>query len=94
VLDRIDAWLLRDRLLHANIDAHVFNHYAESAAGEVPFDAATPQVWVDDEDYTRAQAVLDAFRTERLRTGTLRCVRCAEDNPATFELCWKCGGSL
>ena len=92
--DRVDAWLLRDRLMHANIDAHVFNQHMQAIVGDVPPDVASPQVWVDDEDYDRAQAVLAAFRAERQRTGTLRCVRCAEDNPATFELCWKCGGSL
>ena len=85
---------LADRLKHAGIRAHVFNQHASSIVGDVPPDVAQPQVWLDDEDYDRAKAVLEAFRTERQRTGTLRCVHCSEDNPATFELCWKCGGSL
>ena len=61
--DRVDAWLLRDRLMHANIDAHVFNQHMQAIVGDVPPDVASPQVWVDDEDYDRAQAVLAAFRT-------------------------------
>ena len=92
--NRIDAFLLRDRLLHADIDAHVFNQHMSSASGEVPFGVAGPQVWVDDEDYVRAKDVLVAFEAERERAGSVACRRCGEDNPATFELCWKCGSAL
>jgi N-formylglutamate amidohydrolase len=53
-----------------------------------------PQVWVDDENVARAKAVLAAFAEEQRRGRTLRCAQCGEDNPATFELCWKCGRSL
>jgi hypothetical protein len=91
---RVDAWLLRDRLTHANIDAHIFNQHMQSIAGDVPPDVAGPQVWVDDEDYERALAILEAFRLERERVGTLACRHCREENPATFELCWKCGAAL
>ena len=91
---RVDAFLLRDRLLHADIEAHVFNQHMQSIVGDVPPDVAGPQVWVDDEDYARARDVLETFRAERLRSGTHACARCGEDNPATFELCWKCGSSL
>jgi len=92
--NRIDAFLLRDRLLHANIDAHVFNEHMESVSGEVPFGVAGPQVWVDDENVARAKEVLVVFAAERQRGGSLRCVHCGEDSPATFELCWNCGRSL
>ncbi len=91
---RFEAWLLRDRLLHANIVAHVFNQHMQSIVGDVPPDVAGPQVWVDDEDYARAREVLEAFRAERERPGNVGCLRCGEVNPATFELCRKCGGSL
>ena len=52
----VDAWLLRDRLEHAGIDAHVFNEHMQSIVGDVPPDVAGPQVWVDDENYARAPA--------------------------------------
>ena len=75
--DRIDAWLLRDRLMHANIDAHVFNQHMQAIVGDVPPDVASPQVWVDDEDYDRAQAVLAAFRSRAPahRDAALRALR-------------------
>ena len=91
---RVDAWLLRDRLSHANIVAHIFNQHMQSIAGDVPPDVTGPQVWVDDEDYERAVAILEAFRVERERVGSLACRNCGEENPATFELCLKCGAAL
>jgi hypothetical protein len=92
---RIDAYLLLDRLAHAGIKAHVFNANVSSIAGDVPLDVVQPQVWLDDEaDVERAHAVLRAYHTERERPGTLACRHCGEENPATFDLCWKCGASL
>ena len=93
--NRIDAYLVLDRLAHAGIKAHVFNANMSSAAGEVPVDVAMPQVWLDDDaDRERALAVLRAYQIERSREGTLTCSRCREQNPATFELCWNCGTAL
>lgn len=93
--NRIDAYLVLDRLKHAGIKAHVFNENMSSIVGDVPPDVAHPQVWLDDDaDRERAEAVLRAYQVERNRTGTLICPRCREENPATFELCWRCNGAL
>jgi glycerate-2-kinase len=93
--NRVDAYLLVDRLAHAGIKAHVFNENVSSIVGDVPPDVAQLQVWLDDDaDKARAEAVLRAYQAERNRTGTLFCRHCREENPATFELCWKCGASL
>ncbi|HEY7903762.1 MAG TPA: DUF2007 domain-containing protein [Casimicrobiaceae bacterium] len=90
--NRTDAYLVRDRLLHAGIAAHVFNEHAQSIVGDVPPDVAWPQVWVDDDaEATRAESVIREFRRERMRTGQWHCRQCGEDNPATFDFCWKCG---
>jgi hypothetical protein len=92
---RVEAYLLVDRLAHAGIKAHVFNEHASSIVGDVPPDVAQPQVWLDDDaDRPRADAVLREYRAERERTGSVACGKCGEDNPATFDLCWKCGWSL
>ena len=94
-LHRIEAYLLVDRLAHAGIKAHVFNEHASSIVGEVPPDVAQPQVWLDDDaDRASADAVLLAYQEERNRAGSTVCAKCSEENPATFELCWKCGWSL
>lgn len=94
-VNRVEAYLLVDRLAHAGIKAHVFNEHASSIVGEVPPDVAQPQVWLDDDDdRARADVVLRAYREERDRAGSIVCAKCGEENPATFELCWRCGWSL
>ena len=94
-LNRFDAYLVLHRLQQAGIEAHVFNEHMQSIAGDVPPEVAQPQVWLDDgADRPRAEAVLAAMRAERARTGTVRCPGCQEENPANFEICWKCGHSL
>jgi hypothetical protein len=94
-LNRFDAYLLLHRLQHAGIAAHVFNEHAQSIVGDVPPDVAQPQVWLENSsDRPRAERELAAMQNERVRTGSIRCRDCDEENPANFELCWKCGCSL
>jgi Putative prokaryotic signal transducing protein len=94
-IDRMQAYMLRDLLVMRGIKAHVFNENTSSIVGEVPPDVALPQVWLDDEaDRDRAAAVLREYEADRSRTGSIHCAKCLEENPATFELCWKCGWSL
>lgn len=89
---RLDAYLLRDLLQHFGIDARVLNEHAAGGLGEIPFDAAQPQVWIDDEaDFARARAVAREFSARRTTTGSWQCRHCGDENPDTFELCWKCG---
>ena len=93
--NRVEAYLLAGRLAHAGIKAHVFNSNMSSIVGDVPVDVSAPQVWLDDDaDRALAADVLRAYQEERNRTGTIVCAKCGEDNPATFDLCWKCGWSL
>lgn len=93
--NRIDAYLVLHRLQQAGIPAHVFNEHMQSIAGEVPPDVAQPQVWLDrPADRARAESVLAAMRADRMKTGSVVCRNCGEDNPANFELCWKCGRGL
>jgi hypothetical protein len=89
-----EAHLLVDLLADRGIRARIFNANASSLAGELPIDAALPQVWVDDpEDASRAREVIEAFVT--LPPGPMRkCAACGEENPAAFELCWSCGAGL
>lgn len=68
----------------------------KGAVGELPPEAALAQVWIDDaRDGECARVVLaeheaDARRTDRV----CFCPACGEDNPASFELCSRCGVGL
>ncbi|MEP7208512.1 MAG: DUF2007 domain-containing protein [Casimicrobiaceae bacterium] len=93
--DRLQAYLLRDILGMNGIKAHVFNQHATSIVGEVPPDGSMPQLWLDDEgDLARAEAVLKAHEASAVREGANACPECHEDNPPSFEVCWKCGRYL
>jgi hypothetical protein len=93
--DRTQAYILRDILAMNGITAHVFNEHMSSIVGDVPPEVALPQVWLDDDaDHVRALNVLREYGVRRNRTGTLFCPACREENPATFEICWKCGAAI
>jgi hypothetical protein len=93
--DRTQAYLLRDILAMNGITAHVFNEHMSSIVGDVPPDVALPQVWLDDDDdHARALKVLREYGIRRNRSGVLFCPACREENPATFEICWKCGAMI
>ena len=95
-LDRVQAHLLRDRLARHGIEAHVLNLHVQGAVGELPPEAALPQVWIaDPRDRLRACDVLAAHEADARRTGPPSfCRACGEENPPGFELCWHCGAAL
>ena len=89
-----EAHLLAGFLAERGIRVRVLNANAAGAMGEIPADAAAPQLWVEDpRNEVRARQVIDEFR--RAGTGPAkRCAACAEENPPAFETCWACGKSL
>lgn len=80
--------------MQRGIRVRVLNANAAGALGEIPVDAAAPQLWLEEaRDEERARRALEQFRAEG--TGPARrCPACGEESPASFELCWSCGGSL
>ena len=89
-----EAHLLVDLLADRGIRARVLNANASSLAGELPIDAAMPQVWVDDAaDAARAREVIDTF-IRSPSSAARKCPACGEDNPGSFDLCWSCGAGL
>jgi putative signal transducing protein len=90
-----DAHLIRNLLDQAGIEAHVFNENAQGGVGQLPVMDAYPQVWiVNERDLERARQIVETFERMPSIRSNLRCARCSEDNPSTFQLCWKCGESL
>jgi hypothetical protein len=90
-----DAHILRGLLAQAGIEAHVFNENAQGGLGQLPFTEAWPEVWVaQDRDLPRALDIVQAFECRPAVSADLRCPGCAEENPSSFQLCWRCGTSL
>ena len=87
-----EAHLLADWLADRGVRTRIFNANASSIAGELPVDAALPQVWVDRPDEaTRAREIIDTFMGTTHLGPAWMCARCKEENPGSFELCWACG---
>jgi hypothetical protein len=76
------------------VRTRILNAHAAGAIGELPVDAAAPQLWVDDDhDAPRALALIEAFRNAAAGESR-RCQSCGEENPSAFEVCWACGRNL
>lgn len=75
--------------------ARIFNANASSLAGELPIEAALPQLWVDlDDDAPRARQIIETYLTSSTAGPPRKCPACGEENPSSFDLCWACGRSL
>jgi hypothetical protein len=73
----------------------IFNANASSIAGELPIDSSLPQIWVENPgDAARARELIDAYHRSSPTGPALRCPKCGEENPPSFELCWSCGTGL
>lgn len=89
-----DAHIVAGVLAEHGIRARVLNANAAGAMGELPMDAAAPQLWIErDEDESRARAVIEEF-LGRAAGEPRRCPACGEENPPAFEVCWRCGAGL
>jgi hypothetical protein len=63
--------------------------------GELPIDAALPQVWVEKPaDAERARLLIDEFLRAPDAGKPRKCPQCSEENPGSFDLCWSCGAGL
>ena len=83
--------MLADR----GVRTRIFNANASSLAGELPIDAALPQVWVENPaDATRARGLIEEYLTSSVTGPPITCPKCGEENPLSFDLCWSCGVGL
>jgi len=72
----------------------ILNANAAGAIGEIPADAAAPQLWLEEpRDEERARRALEEFGAQGAGPPK-RCPACGEDNPPAFDLCWSCGSGL
>lgn len=93
--DLPDAYILLGLLAQQGIAARVFQEHARGGVGELPASETWPEVWVeDDRDFERARAVVHDYEGTQGVQGSRRCPHCGEESPASFKLCWNCGGTL
>ena len=83
-LQLVHHW--RNVLAAEGIRAHVRNEMLSSAMGELPPAECQAELWVEEPDAARAQALLDATIT-----GPEWTCACGETLGAQFTDCWRCG---
>lgn len=89
------AHLLAGLMRHAGIAVRIFNENAQGGLGDIPFAETYPELWIENvQDQQRAHQVIQEFEHGAVNQHSIFCPACHEDNPANFELCWKCGASL
>jgi lambda repressor-like predicted transcriptional regulator len=80
-------------VLEANgIRCWIKNQYLSAGAGEIPPIECWPQLYVEDEDYSRAKDIVDEALSEK-ELAPWRCEACGEESEGQFSECWKCGKS-
>jgi putative signal transducing protein len=92
-IDGANIEMLKGLLEEAQIRCMIRNEYLSSAMGEVPFLESSPELWIlNDEDYLRASALLQTWRTTRIEVhGPWACTHCGENIEGQFTSCWQCG---
>ncbi len=89
-----DAHIVAGHLAGRGIRVRILNANASGAMGELPVDAAAPQLWVEDpRDEARAREAIEELHAQASGPAR-RCPSCGEENPPAFDLCWSCGSGL
>jgi len=89
--DPVNAYLLKELLEDAGIQASVQDERTFTLQGRVPF--VYPTLWVHDEDYAAARTVVTEFdRSQGSPRVSYRwtCPKCGEQIEGRFKQCWKC----
>jgi len=90
-----DAYLVQSLLAEADIKTQVLNEYAQGGVGELSFTQAYPELWlINAADATQARDIIDKFEQQEDPVGSRPCPSCGENNPDSFEICWRCQTDL
>ena len=83
----------RNILTAEGIASFIKNEHLVGIIGEMPFQEAWPQLWVENDlDYDRARQLIDANRlVEESPASPWTCSGCQEVNEGQFGACWSCG---
>ena len=58
----------------------------------MPPNECWPRLYVDDQDFERAQQIVQAELDSRPTDApSWTCPQCGEENEGQFVICWKCG---
>lgn len=82
----------QDILQSNGIECFIKNEFLSGGAGELPPNECWPRLYVDDQDFARAQCIVDAeLHAKPSADPPWKCRQCGEDNEGQFAFCWNCG---
>lgn len=86
-----DAYLLQSLMAEADIETQILNEYAQGGVGELSFTQAYPELWlINAADTEQARSIIEKFEQRDHPVGSTPCPNCGENNPNSFEICWRC----
>ena len=87
-----DQEMLKTLLDEANIPCMIRNENLSTALGALPLAEGAPEIWIqNDEDYPRAQEIVDGWRQAEIENHGPWVCRCGETIEGQFTSCWNCG---
>jgi hypothetical protein len=90
-----EARLLAGALEAAGISVQVRGEALAPLSGEIPSTETWVELWVWRHELEAARELVAELEENREAAGhEVQCLRCREQNPGNFELCWSCGMEL
>ena len=87
--NRLIVFNLLNLLESRGVSCELRNEFAGSGVGDLsPFET-WPELWVDETDVARAEAVLQGL--DQSSQQEWLCADCGAENAGNFNLCWQCG---
>lgn len=74
----------------AGLKCQLRNRFIGAAAGDVPVDQVSPEIWVEEADFSEARTLLAELRNPP-PLAPWHCPQCGEVLEAQFYACWHCG---
>ncbi len=90
-----EAHLVRNYLADAGIEARIVGEALQSVLGDVPFQVASPRLWVKPPEAARALEVIAEYEAELQQSEGKADEAASTTNDESVELfCYHCGESL
>lgn len=87
-INALEAHSLKGLLASHQIDCVLKGETLSAAVGELPPDVQGVTLWVESENATGAQTILQEYEAQSHAHWI--CPACGEENAGSFELCWQC----
>lgn len=89
-----EGHLIKGMLEHHGMLVRIFGDGLSSGVGELPADVLQVEIQVEQGYRELARRLISEYeeyaRKERFAADRWFCQECKEENPAEFDMCWKC----